>query len=64
MEFKKVNTGKIELSNKSLVEIVEKKIEEAENDIKFYQEKWYQAEYMLTILRREKEKFDILNKVD
>lgn len=64
MEFVKTKSEKVELSNESLIEILDKKISEAEFDVKFYKEKWCQAEYMLSILKKEKEKFDILNRVD
>ena len=64
MEFQKVKSEKVEFSDESLIEILDKKIKDAEFDVKFYKEKWYQAEYLLTILSKEKEKFDILNRVD
>ena len=36
MEFQKVKNEKVEFSDKSLIEILDKKIKDAEFDVKFY----------------------------
>ena len=50
-----------EITTQSLKEIIDLKIKDAKFDIKFYKEKWYQAEYMLKIYNEEKKKLDLLN---
>ena len=50
-----------EITTQSLKEILDKKIKDTKFDIKFYKEKWYQAEYMLKIYNEEKKKLDLLN---
>jgi len=62
--FKKVKEEAKDLTNESLIKILDKKIKDEEFDVKFYKEKLYQSQYMLSLLKKEKKKFDILNRVD
>jgi hypothetical protein len=62
--FKKVKEEAKDLTNESLIKILDKKIKDEEFDVKFYKEKLYQSQYMLSLLKKEKTKFDILNRVD
>jgi hypothetical protein len=62
--FKKVKEEATDLTNESLIKILDKKIKDEEFDVKFYTEKLYQSQYMLSLLKKEKKKFDILNRVD
>jgi hypothetical protein len=62
--FKKVKEEAKDLTNESLIKILDKKIKDEEFDVKFYKEKLFQSQYMLSLLKKEKKKFDILNRVD
>ena len=54
--FKKVKEEATDLTNESLIKILDKKIKDEEFDV--------QSQYMLSLLKKEKTKFDILNRVD
>ena len=62
--FKKVKEEAKDLTNESLIKILDKKIKDEEFDVKFYKEKLFQSQHMLSLLKKEKKKFDILNRVD